>query len=31
MVEKIVGEGQNAGYQHFSHIPTMFSEGLFVM
>ena len=27
MVENIVGKGENAGYQHFLHFPTMFSKG----
>ena len=26
-VENIVGKGENAGYQHFSPFPTMFSKG----
>ena len=28
-VENIVGKGENAGYQHFLHFPTMFSKGFF--
>ena len=28
-VENIVGKGGNAGYQHFSPFPTMFSKALF--
>ena len=27
-VEKIVGKGESAGYQHFSPFPTMFSKGV---
>ena len=29
-VKRIVGKGENAGYQHFSPFPTMFSGGYFV-
>ena len=28
MVENIAGKGENAGYQHFSPLPIMFSKGL---
>ena len=28
-VENIVGKGENAGYQDFFHLPTMFSKDLF--
>ena len=28
-VENIAGKGENAGYQHFSPFPTMFSKGFF--
>ena len=28
-VENIVRKGENAGFQHFSHFPTMFSKALF--
>ena len=28
-VENIVGEGKNAGYQHFSPFPTMISKGFY--
>ena len=27
--KNIVGKGENAGYQHFSPLPTMFSKGFF--
>ena len=29
-VENSVGKGENAGYQHFSPYPTLFSKSLFV-
>ena len=29
-LENIVGKGENAGYQHFSPFPTMFSKGFFL-
>ena len=28
--EKPLGEGENAGYQHFPFFPTMFSKGFFL-
>ena len=28
-VENIVGKGENAGYQHFSPFPTMFSKAFY--
>ena len=30
MLEKIVGRGENAGNQHFSPFPTMFSKAGFL-
>ena len=29
LVENIVEKGENAGYQHFSPFPTIFSKGVF--
>ena len=29
-VENMVGKGENAGYQHFSPFPTMFSKVFYV-
>ena len=29
-IENIVGKGENAGYQHFSPFPTMFTKGFFL-
>ena len=29
-IENIVGKGENAGYQHFSPFPTMFSKDFFL-